>query len=88
MAYLIPINTTQSLRVEGHTEITLVFQQFVKEHPEARKYELRFYPAPWTETYAQPFKHIPNEWVPYLREIWLKQLNKLIAESESSRMSA
>ena len=88
MCYKIQMNIEQVLKLEGHTEITIVFQRFVKKHPEAANHELRFNPAPWNELHAQQFKHVPNEWIEYLEEVWLKQLNQFLMESEPNRISA
>ena len=62
------------LHLEGHTEIVVAFREFTKDYPEAKRYELQLNPAPYNELYAQPFKHIRNEFVVDLFARWLEQL--------------
>ena len=78
------LDDTQVLHLEGHTEITLVFKEFERQHPAAKRYETRLDPAPWSDIYSQPFKHVPNEKLEELRLRWKKQLDSFMAKPDQN----
>jgi len=63
--------------IEGHREILIVFREFLKLHPEAKKFELELDPAPWNKLYARPFIHVKDEEVSALLLRWGQQLEYL-----------
>lgn len=74
-------------KLDGYTEILLVFKQFTTAHPEAEKFDdtSSFDPSPWlhpentslTHLRARPFLHVKNEEIPALLLRWEQQLEYL-----------